>query len=194
MKASKELETELTENGISSRVNHKSFLEQVAKASSSKSKKLVRNVDKANYGMLAMLGIEDYITQSKVTVHPEFIAFAFHLYGLSRKLFMYLVFCEVNNDTCKLTINKEVMHRFRNFSLLFGEEETETSILQAARSLIRKNIMIALSDEEYLLNPLIAGGANENKRRKLIDQYSLLLQQKGLDTSVHFYPRYQLTL
>jgi hypothetical protein len=41
-----------------------------------------------------------------------------------------------------------------------------------------------------MLNPLIAGGSNENKRRKLIDNYSMLLKKKGLDTSIDFYPRY----
>jgi hypothetical protein len=193
MKA-KELETELTENGINSRVSHKYFVEHVAKTSLDKPKKMVRHVDKSNYSMLAMLGIEDFTTRSKISVHPEFMAYAFHLYGLSRKLFLYLVFCEVNNDTCRFTIDDKMIERFRGFCLMFNEEENTTTILQATRSLIRKNILLAISDTEYMLNPLIAGGANENKRRKLIDSYGELLQKKGLDTSVHFYPKYGVVL
>jgi hypothetical protein len=195
MKTSTKAEKELTENGVNSRLNHKNFLDHSIKASPIKTKKIIRNIDKADHSVLALLGLEDYTAQSKISLHPEFVAYAFHLYGLSRKLFMYIIFYELDNDSCKITIDKTAMHRFREFCFLFGEEEeSDKTIQQAIRSLIRKNIMIALNSGGYMLNPLIAGGSNENKRRKLIDTYSELLVRKGLDTSVHFYPRYQLTL
>jgi hypothetical protein len=195
MKTSKQMETELTENGINNRLHHRSFLQHITSDNRSASKKIIRNVDKANQGMLAMLGIEDVTAQSKVSIHPEFVAYAFHLYGLSRKLFLYIVFYELNNDTCRFVIDAAMMQRFGDFCNLFGEEEESgPSVLQALRSLVRKNTMISLENETYMLNPLIAGGANENKRRKLVDHYSLLLHKKGLDTSTHFYPRYPLTL
>ena len=192
MKTSKKLETELTESGINSRLNHKAFLEHSAKSPFTKAKKLVRSADKSNQGILLMLGLEDYTAQSKITLHPEFVAFAFHLYGLSRKLFIYILFHEVNNDTCAFAIDASMIQRFSEFCSLFGEDiESEHAIHQATRNLIRKNIMTALTEEEYMLNPLIAGGSNENKRRKLIDAYTQLLEKKGFDTSVDFYPRYQ---
>jgi hypothetical protein len=128
-------------------------------------------------------------------VHPELVAYAFHLYGLSRKLFLYIVFYETDRDTCTFIVDAGMMQRFHAFCLLFDEEEvTDKSILQAIRSLVRKNTMIALHDEEYMLNPLIAGGSSENRRRKLIDIYCRSLEERGLDISVDFYPRYQLTL
>lgn len=189
------VETDLNESGIDTRLNHKNYIGHLAKTTSVKTKKIVRSVDKANLGILSLLGIEDFTVQSKVSIHPEFVAYAFHLYGLSRKLFLYIVFYEVNNDTCRFILDKAMMQRFREFCLLFEEgEESDKSIQQAIRSLIRKNTIIALNAEEFMLNPLIAGGANENKRRKLIDVYSKLLERKGLDTSIHYYPRYQLTL
>lgn len=195
MKTSNRAAAELTENGIGSRLNHKAFLEHSARGSFTKSRKIIRNVDKANQGVLTLLGLDDYTAKSKILVHPEFVAYAFHLYGLSRKLFLYIIFYEVNNNNCRLTIDNKMMQRFREFCSLFGEaEESDKTILQAVRSLIRKNTMIALNGEEYMLHPLIAGGSNESKRRKLIDTYSTLLEKKGLDTSIHYYPRYQLTL
>ncbi len=188
-------ETELKENGISTRLNHKNFLELTSKTPFARTKKIVRNVDKGNLNMLSLFGLEDHTAQLKISIHPEFVAYAFHLYGLARKLFLYIIFYEVNNDNCKFTIDKATMQRFREFCTLFGEaEESEKAILQAARSLIRKNAMILLEGEEYMLNPLIAGGSNESKRRKLIDVYSSILEGKGLDSSVHYYPKYQITL
>lgn len=195
LKTANPVETDLNESGIDTRLNHKNYIGHLAKTTSVKTKKIVRSVDKANLGILSLLGIEDFTVQSKVSIHPEFVAYAFHLYGLSRKLFLYIVFYEVNNDTCRFILDKAMMQRFREFCLLFEEgEESDKSIQQAIRSLIRKNTIIALNAEEFILNPLIAGGANENKRRKLIDVYSKLLERKGLDTSIHYYPRYQLTL
>lgn len=195
MKTANPVETQVTENGINSRLSHKNFIELSAKNQRNKTKKIVRNVDKASTGFLTLLGIEDFTAQSEVSVHPEFVAYAFHLYGLSRKLFLYIVFFEVNNDNCKLVVDDAMKRRFCQFCSLFEEEqECDKTIQQAVRSLVRKNTMIALDGEEYMLNPLIAGGSNENKRRKLIDIYSSLLEKKGLDTSIHYYPRYQLTL
>jgi len=194
MKTSKQMETELTESGINNRLSHRSFLQHLSSGHGSTSRKVVRNVDKGNEGILSMLGIEDATAQSKISIHPEFVAYAFHLYGFSRKLFMHIVFNELNNDTCLFKMDTAMMQRFREFCALFGEEEeSKTLILQAIRSLIRKNTMITLDEETYMLNPLIAGGANENKRRKLINHYGSLLCKKGLDTSTHFYPIYQLT-
>jgi hypothetical protein len=75
---------------------------------------------------------------------------------------------------------------------LFGQEdEVNVSLEQASRNLIRKNIMVAIEGNEFMLNPLIAGGSNERKRRKLIDSYCRILEKNGLDTSTHFYPKYQ---
>jgi hypothetical protein len=195
MKTSKPLETELRENSIHVRLAHKTFLEHIRKHHCTKTKKMVRKADKAGINMLSMLGLEDSTAQSGIIVHPELVAYAFHLYGLSRKLFLYIVFYETDRDTCTFTADAGMMQRFHGFCLLFGEEEvTDKSILQALRSLIRKNSMIALNDKEYMLNPLIAGGSSENKRRKLIDIYCRLLEEKGLNVSVDFYPRYQLML
>lgn len=185
----------LSENGINSRLDHKNFIGLSAKTPFTKTKKIVRNIDRSGMRLLSMLGLEQYTLQSGISIHPEFIAYSFHLYGLSRKLFLYIVFFEVDNDTCKFAIDQAMMRRFREFCLLFEErDENDKSIQQSLGSLIRKNIMTAHNNEKYMLNPLIAGGSTESKRRKLIDIYCKLLENKGLDASDHFYPRYHHTL
>lgn len=195
MKTINHPDKELTENSVNCRISHRSFLDQTSKAPNTRSKKLIRSADKTNQSVLGLLGLQDYTARTSISIHPELVAYAFHLYGLSRKLFLYIIFYELINDTCCFAVNCAMMQRFLEFCSLFGEEEhTEQTILQALRSLVRKNTMIAVDANEYMLNPLIAGGSNENKRRKLIDVYTRLLQNSGLDTSVHFYPRYQVTL
>jgi hypothetical protein len=193
MKTSKQLESNFAETSINIRLDHKVFVVHTAKKSSVKTRKILRSIDKGNQQIFAVLGIEDCVAQSKVSIHPEFVAFAFHLYGLSRKLFLYLTFFELDNNTCTFKIKAETIQRFLDFCSLFREEERRSSdVLQAARALMRKNIMIALDEESYMLNPLIAGGSNVRQRRKLIDNYSELLEKKGLDASLHFYPKYQV--
>lgn len=195
MKTINHSDKKLTESSVNSRISHRSFLEHAAKAPNTKSKKFIRSVDKTNQSVLGLLGLQDHTARTNVSIHPEFVAYAFHLYGLSRKLFLYIIFYELNNDTCRFVVNPAMMQRFLDFCALFGEEEqTNQAVSQALRSLVRKNTMIAADANEYMLNPLIAGGGNENRRRKLIEVYTRLLQSSGLDTSVHFYPRYQATL
>jgi hypothetical protein len=184
----------LSETGINARLNHKTFIDLSTKTPFVKAKRNLRTVDKGNQ-LFALLGIQDFTAQTKVSVHPEFVAFAFHLFGLSRRLLLYIIFYEMNNDNCRFSIDFTLMQRFSKFSALFGEQvDDEKEIQQAIRNLVRKNTMILVGDNHYMLNPLIAGGSNENKRRKLIDNYSMLLKNKGLDTSLDFYPRYVSTM
>jgi hypothetical protein len=193
MKTFKESEN-FIESSINSRLDHKAFTTHAREICGVKTRKFVRSVDKNNQAVFGLLGLEDCIANSKVSIHPEFVAFMFHLYGLSKKLFLYLVFFELDNSTCTFKITDETMQRFRKFGSSFKEDSWSAPIiLHAARTLVRKNVMIALDNENYMLNPLIAGGANENKRRKLINHYSELLEKKGLDTSLHYYPKYQVT-
>ena len=183
------------ENGINSRLDHKNFIGLSAKTPFAKKKKIVRTIDRSGRRLLSMLGLEEYTLQSGISIHPEFVAYSFHLYGLSRKLFLYIVFFEVDNNTCRFTIDQAMIRRFREFCLLFEEKEEYDKIIQQyIGSLIRKNAMIGFDNEKYMLNPLIAGGVSENKRRKLIEVYCKVLEKRGLDTSSHFYPRYQHTL
>jgi hypothetical protein len=184
----------LSETGINARLNHKTFIDLSTKTPFVKAKRNLRTVDKGNQ-LFALLGIQDFTAQTKVSVHPEFVAFAFHLFGLSRRLLLYIIFYEMNNDNCRFSIDSTLMQRFSKFSALFGEQVDDAKeIQQAIRNLVRKNTMILVGDNHYMLNPLIAGGSNENKRRKLIDNYSMLLKNKGLDTSLDFYPRYVSTM
>lgn len=184
-------QVQLTEEAINSRLNHRSFLQLTEKTSGIKARKIVRSVDKKEQAILLTLGIEDFILQSNVSVHPEFVAYAFHLYGLSRILLLYIIFFELNNNTGRFTNDAQMVQRFRGFCSVFGEEgATDKTIQQALRNLVRKNTMICISGEQYMLNPLIAGGANETRRKKLINQYSEYLQENGRDTSKDFYPKY----
>ena len=195
MKTTEVTATSLSENGINARLNHKTFLEFSAKTPYAKVRKNVRKVDKAGSSLYAMLGIEDFTAQNRVTIHPEFLAFTYQLYGVSRKLILYIIFYEMNNDNCCFIMDFEMIKRFRQFSALLGEmEESDKAIIQATRSLVRKNTMVLVGGKEYMLNPLIAGGANENRRRKMIDAYSFILKRKGMDIAIDFYPRYLASL
>jgi len=183
-----------SENSVNCRLEHRSFLTQAGKSKRVKSKRFTRKIDKSQKQILSLLGMEDFTLRSPVVVHPEFVAYTFHLYGLSRILLTYVVFFELDNKSCRFSLDASLRQRFREFCGVFGEEAEcdEKAILQSARVLIRKNCMLRISEEEYMLNPLIAGGTIELRRRKLINEYCDYLDKKGFSASADFYPRYQV--
>ena len=160
MKTAAVQEQEVLETGINTRLYHKSFHDLSTKAPFVKSKKIVRRVDKGNQ-LLAMLGIEDYTSRTKVSrpatrslLPSLFISLAFQ-----ESCSCILVFYEMNNDNCKVTVDADLIQRFNNFCALFGEtHEDEKPILHAIKSLVRKNSIIMIAGKDYMLNPLIAGG------------------------------------
>lgn len=193
MKAKKTITSPLTESGIHSRLNHKSFLQFLLQTKRFKKRKLFRSVDKENQNTLFLLGIEGYTLEPSISLAPEFLAYSFHLSGISTKLLLYILFFEMDNHSFCFHIVPPLIQQFQKFCFLFEEKTfSDVAFTQALKNLERAHALLRLDKEVMMINPMIIGGLSRLKRKRLIKEYSLHLAEKGFDASTDFYPIYRL--
>lgn len=181
---------------------HKDFIKHMTKKvlkangdSKFKAKRYLRPIyscpsDAAGFTMVNR--VSDSIITPELNLHPESVAFLFHVDGCAKNLMLYLIIHELNNLNGHYSFNAKVVAQFSKYSEeLFGMNYTDSTIQQAHRKVEQKNVTANIAKGKYFLNPLIAGGKNEAARRELLSSYSKLLVSKPQkDEFMDLYPIY----
>jgi|688.fasta_scaffold305102_2 hypothetical protein len=148
---------------------------------------------KAVDSYISIINVDDRMLYSTSTlIHPEGVAFLFHLDGCSKNLLLYLILNKVDLKTCKYGFNQHVVDEFREYaSTFFYTEYKNETIKQAHRNLVERNITSNEIRGVYFINPLITGGRSEADRRILLTEYSKhLINKTGVDPKEDIYPIY----
>lgn len=136
---------------------------------------------------------QESILEPRVSLNPEFLAFTFTLEGCPRKLLNYVLFYEMEMRTGAFRFNSQVVDNFRSFCELFDESYQAGVIKQAMQTLVEKNIALNIKRGHYIINPMLTGGKKLEDRKRLVNEYSNLLRNKGCDTVFDFFPKYKKT-
>lgn len=183
-------------------LKHKAFIKHMTKKALKangdpkfKSKLYLRPINSSASdaeGFTNVYSASDRIITPELNLHPESVAFLFHIDGCAKNLLFFLIVNELNNLNGHYSFNANVVAQFSKYSEeLFGIKYTDSTIQQAHRKLEQKNVTTNVSKGKYFLNPLIAGGKNEAARRELLSDYSRLLASKTQkDEFMDLYPIY----
>jgi hypothetical protein len=134
---------------------------------------------------------QESVLEPRVTLNPEFLAFTFSLEGCPRKLLNYILFYEMDVRTGTFRFNAHVIDRFKDFCDLFGQCYQNGVVKQGMQALVERNIAVNIQRGLYIINPLVAGGKKLDDRKRLVNEYSNLLREKGCDPVIDFFPRYK---
>lgn len=132
----------------------------------------------------------DSLLEKAVSLHPEAAAFLFHMEGCPRKLLMYLMFFEVDLDTCLFRFNASVIKSFADYCMMFGPAYADKVVKKAIGQLTRRNAILSTARGTYMVNPLLYGGKVPATRRELINKYGSLLIKKRKEVVKYCYPIY----
>jgi hypothetical protein len=154
--------------------------------------KIERTVSFTKAGTTRQLELaEESFANAAIQLFPESAEYLFHVEGIAKKLFLFLLIHYVNPRTNQFLYNAQVASDFNNYNVLLGGKHvSDSNISQSLRKLVKGNIIQNIERGKYMLNPVIAGGMSLNGRRTLIQEYSQLLISKGKDPLLHFYPTY----
>jgi hypothetical protein len=133
---------------------------------------------------------EEYVSAFGRVLYPEFIEYAYLLEGCTKKLFYYLVFHQVDIDTCEFKFNDQMIFEFNSYNAVKGVSYTTATVKSAKKKLVEHNIIVNLKRGAWMMNPMIIGGKSVDQRRRLINVYSDLLLYAGKSVSTKFYPVY----
>lgn len=185
-------------------LNHRDFIKHLSKKALTangdpkfKAKRYQRPINSSPSdaaGFTKVNSATDSIIAPELNLHPESVAFLFHIDGCAKNLLFYLIIHELNTLNGHYSFNVKIVAQFSKYSEeLFGMKYTDSTIQQAHRKLEQKNVTTNISKGKYFLNPLIAGGKNEAARRELLSAYSRLLESKPQkDEYADLYPIYKV--
>ncbi|MBL7690605.1 MAG: hypothetical protein JNM41_03355 [Flavipsychrobacter sp.] len=132
----------------------------------------------------------DRLLQKPISLHPEAAAFLFHIDGCARKLLTYIIFFEVDIESCLFAFNAKVIYNFNEYCNMFGSAYSDKVIRKAIGQLSRRNVAISTARGTYMLNPLLYGGISPGTRKELITKYGSYLLKKKKDVAECSYPIY----
>lgn len=138
-----------------------------------------------------IVNVDDRLVTPTIKLHPESVAFLFHLNGCSKNLAFYILMYELNHNTGEYHFNALVKEKFKTYAeCLFGEKYKIDTINQAHRDLVKANLVLNISTHLYIVNPLFAGGGSDAGRMLLTKKYTELLKLKSKDALTGIYPKY----
>jgi hypothetical protein len=148
-------------------------------------------IEKVDDEFTNIVNADDRLITPTIKLHPESVAFLFHLNGCAKNLAFYIVMLELNHNTGEYYFNALIKERFKAYAeSLFGEKYKPDTINQAHRDLVNSNLVLNISTHLYLVNPLFAGGGSDAGRILLTKKYTELLKLKSKDALTGIYPKY----
>ncbi len=179
--------------------DHYAFIKHVTQnAISSEGRKFKLNkylrplrLEKVDEDFVNIVNVDDRIVTPTLKLHPESIAFLFHLNGCAKNIAFYLVMLELNHNTGEYQYNAMIRDKFKAYAeKFFGEKYKPSTIDQAHRDLVYANVVLNIATHLYIMNPLFAGGGNDMGRRTISKRYTELLKSKSKDPIKSIYPNY----
>jgi hypothetical protein len=148
-------------------------------------------IEKVDEDFINIVNVDDRLVTPTIKLHPESVAFMFHLNGCAKNLALYIVMLELNHNTGEYHFNALVKEKFKLYAEgFFGEKYKTETISQAHRDLVNANLVLNISTHLYIVNPLFAGGGSDTGRRILTKKYTELLKAKSKDALTGIYPKY----
>jgi hypothetical protein len=138
-----------------------------------------------------IVNVDDRVVTPTLKLHPESVAFLFHLNGCAKNLALYILMLELNHNTGEYFYNVQVKEKFKAYAEnYFGEKYKLDTIDQSHRDLVNANLVLNISTHLYIMNPLFAGGGSDTGRILLTKRYTELLKLKSKDPLISIYPKY----
>jgi hypothetical protein len=145
--------------------------------------------EKNSGGIIIPIHDELRVLSPMVHIHPEAAAYTFGLEGCPRKLFWFILLYKLDIRTGEFPFNAQTTQQFQEYCSIFESSPYTAGVVKKARrTLVERNIIQSLKREHYMMNPLIAGGTNDDTRRILIAKYNGHLLDKGKSAPKYFLP------
>lgn len=172
--------------------NHHEFIKFCRHSDRYISSKMNRNIayKEGSDGIKVPVTKQELLLENKVHLHPESVAFLFHIEGCPRKLLMYIIYFELDVSSCMFKFNAQTIQSFKSYCMLFGAGYETSVIKKAIRELVAANTVCNDSRGKYMVNPLLIGGKTQDTRRELIHKYDSLNLRKKRDPVMQLYPVY----
>ena len=133
-----------------------------------------------------------YLSNQKISLSDEALLYLVHLAGHPKNVFLYILYYLLNEETLEFRTDSMVKHNYEEFCKATGYKASSSAMREAIKKLVEMRLIINVSTNRYMMNPIVLGFKNNVVRNSAFTLYVNKLAEKKLVVEYYLLP--QITL
>ncbi|WP_396147352.1 hypothetical protein [Flavobacterium sp.] len=133
-----------------------------------------------------------YLSNQKISLSDEALLYLVHLAGHPKNVFLYILYYLFNEETLEFRTDSMVKHNYEEFCKATGYKASSSAMREAIKKLVEMRLIINVSTNRYMMNPIVLGFKNNVIRNRAFTLYVNKLTEKKLVVKDYLLP--QITL
>lgn len=133
-----------------------------------------------------------YLSNQKISLSDEALLYLVHLAGHPKNVFLYILYYLLNEETLEFRTDSMVKHNYEEFCKATGYKASSSAMREAIKKLVEMRLIINVSTNRYMMNPIVLGFKNNVVRNSAFTLYVNKLADKKKDIEEYLLPQINL--
>lgn len=130
-----------------------------------------------------------YLSNQKISLSDEALLYLVHLAGHPKNVFLYILYYLLNEETLVFRTDQKVKNYYMEFCGATGYKASSSAMKDAIKKLGEMRLIINVSTNRYMMNPIVLGFKNNVIRNRAFTLYVNKLAEKGLVVKDYLLPQ-----
>ena len=133
-----------------------------------------------------------YLSNQTISLSDEALLYLVHLAGHPKNVFLYIFYYLLNEETLEFRTYSMVKHNYEEFCKATGYKASSSAMREAIKKLVEMRLIINVSTNRYMMNPIVLGFKNNVIRNSAFTLYVNKLADKKKDIEEYLLPQINL--
>ena len=133
-----------------------------------------------------------YLSNQTISLSDEALLYLVHLAGHPKNVFLYILYYLLNEETLEFRTDSMVKHNYEEFCKATGYKASSSAMREAIKKLVEMRLIINVSTNRYMMNPIVLGFKNNVIRKRAFTLYVNKLTEKDKDIKEYLLPQINL--
>lgn len=133
-----------------------------------------------------------YLSNQTISLSDEALLYLVHLAGHPKNVFLYILYYLLNEETLEFRTDSMVKHNYEEFCKAIGYKASSSAMREAIKKLVEMRLIINVSTNRYMMNPIVLGFKNNVIRKRAFTLYVNKLTEKDKDIKEYLLPQINL--
>lgn len=147
--------------------------------------------DTSNSGAIITTTNSDavYLSNQKISLSDEALMYLVHLAGHPKNVFLYILYYLLNEETLEFRTDSHAKHHYMEFCKAIGSKSSSSSMGEAIKKLSEMRLILNISHNRYMMNPIVLGFKNNMIKRTAFNLYTNKLNELGKNVEDYLLPQ-----
>lgn len=181
-------------NGTRVRVSHSKIVNETGKQEYHRVKMPLLVKDASNPAEIITTANSGavYLSNQSASFSDEALLYLMHLGGHSKNVFLFIVFYLLNEETLEFRTDSLVKNYYMEFCKVTGYKSSSSAMGEAIKKLSEMRLILNISHNRYMMNPIVLGFKNNAIRTKAYTLYVNKLNEQGKNIEDYLLPQIAL--